>query len=54
MIHAYFSRRAVLAALAAAPLVAGHALAHHGWAWTQDETFELSGTIVEGRWIGYL
>lgn len=41
------SRRAMLGSLAAIPLLIGHAAAHHGWAWTQDETFELRGTIEE-------
>jgi len=41
-----FSRRAVLAVSAAA-LFAAPALAHHGWAWTDEEKFELTGTIQE-------
>lgn len=45
------SRRALLAALAGAPLLASHAAAHHGWAWTSDEPFELTGTI-EDLYIG--
>jgi hypothetical protein len=28
-------------------LAGGGALAHHGWSWTLDEDFELSGTIEE-------
>lgn len=40
-----------LAALFIAALVffglAAPAFAHHGWAWTDDEPFELSGTIEE-------
>ncbi|HEX2257824.1 MAG TPA: DUF6152 family protein [Afifellaceae bacterium] len=40
-------RRAILTAFAVSPLVAGHAVAHHGWAWTDDEPFELTGTIEE-------
>ena len=40
------SRRAILASTAAA-LLAGPAAAHHGWAWTEDEPFELTGTIEE-------
>jgi hypothetical protein len=48
------SRRAWLsgACLAGlALLAAGPALAHHGWAWTEDEPFELTGTI-EDVYIG--
>lgn len=41
------TRRATLAGFAASALLGGHAWAHHGWAWTQDETFELTGTIEE-------
>lgn len=41
------SRRAILAGFAASALLAGHAAAHHGWAWTEDERFELTGTIEE-------
>jgi len=41
-----FSRRSVLAVSAAA-LLAAPALAHHGWAWTDEEKFELTGTIQE-------
>lgn len=33
---------AMAAVLAAAP-----ALAHHGWAWTEDDPFELTGVIEE-------
>jgi hypothetical protein len=40
------SRRALLAGSAAALLTAP-AFAHHGWAWTEDEPFELTGTIEE-------
>lgn len=40
------SRRAFLAG-AAATLLAAPAFAHHGWAWTEDEPFELTGTIEE-------
>lgn len=32
-------------------LAAGPVLAHHGWAWTEDDPFELSGTI-EDLYIG--
>lgn len=34
-------------ALIAVLLAALPALAHHGWAWTGDEPFELTGTIEE-------
>lgn len=44
-------RQSALCVLAlAAGLAAGAAppaLAHHGWAWTEDEPFELTGTIEE-------
>jgi hypothetical protein len=40
------SRRALLG-LAAALALASPALAHHGWGWTRDDWFELSGTITE-------
>jgi hypothetical protein len=40
------SRRALLAGSAAA-LLAAPAFAHHGWAWTEDEPFELTGAIEE-------
>jgi hypothetical protein len=41
-----FCRR-VAFALALAALPAGAALAHHGWAWTLDETMWLTGTVEE-------
>jgi hypothetical protein len=45
--HAYdLSRRAVLA-IAACGMLATAALAHHGWDWAEEETFELTGTIQE-------
>ena len=44
------SRRAILAA-AAASLAASAAYAHHGWAWTEDDPFELTG-VVEDVYIG--
>lgn len=44
------SRRAVLA-VALSVLAASPAVAHHGWAWTEDEPFELTGTI-EDIYIG--
>jgi hypothetical protein len=40
------SLAAGIAGLAAAASVAMPALAHHGWAWTEDGFFELEGTIV--------
>jgi len=40
------ARRGVLAGAALA-LIASSALAHHGWSWTSDERFELTGTIQE-------
>jgi Family of unknown function (DUF6152) len=40
------SRRAVFA-LAATALLVSSALAHHGWAWAEEEKFELTGTIAE-------
>ena len=41
-----FTRRSAVAALALTALV-GQALAHHGWAWTDGERYELTGTITE-------
>jgi len=41
-----FSRRAVLA-LSATALLATSAAAHHGWTWTDEEKFELTGAIQE-------
>lgn len=38
--------RAALLCGALALAVPGVALAHHGWAWTEDGFFELTGTIV--------
>lgn len=43
----HFTRRTFAAGLAFTVLVAPAALAHHGWAWTDDERFELTGTIRE-------
>ena len=42
-----YSRRILLAAGLAA--LAGQALAHHGWRWTAEGNFELTGTIVEAN-----
>ena len=42
-----FFRRPVLAGLLA--LIALPALAHHGWRWTDDGEFELTGTITEAQ-----
>ena len=39
-------RRALLA-FAGSALFASTALAHHGWSWTDEERFELSGKIQE-------
>jgi hypothetical protein len=40
-------RRAALALAALLPLAAAPAAAHHGWAWTEDEPFELTGRIEQ-------
>src|SRR5690606_33686121 len=39
------ARRTLIAALAA--MLAASAAAHQGWEWTEDEEFELTGTIEE-------
>jgi hypothetical protein len=44
------SRRALLAGLMAVA-IATPALAHHGWAWTEDDPYELTG-IIEDIYIG--
>lgn len=45
---ALLSPRTLLGVLVASPLLAAlPALAHHGWSWTGDEWFELSGTLTE-------
>ena len=44
------SRRALIAGLAAGALVST-AAAHHGWAWTEDAPFTLTG-IIEDIYIG--
>lgn len=43
------TRRSFAVGLAAAPLLVAvrPALAHHGWAWTDAEKFELGGTIQD-------
>jgi len=43
----FLSRRAFVAGAAAACALASPAFAHHGWAWTEDQPFELTGTIEE-------
>lgn len=49
----HFSRRLFTTSLFAATLaasaiaIAGSALAHHGWSWTDKGDFRLSGTITE-------
>jgi hypothetical protein len=45
------TRRSFAAGLALTTLVAGAAFAHHGWSWTEEETFELTG-IIEDIFIG--
>jgi hypothetical protein len=45
------SRRALIAGMVAATLVASTAAAHHGWAWTEDTPFTLTG-IIEDIYIG--
>lgn len=47
------SRRALIAGAIAGTLAgtASTAAAHHGWAWTEDEPFELSG-VIEDIYIG--
>ena len=40
---------AVLICGAAAGLVAPGAFAHHGWAWAEDENFDLTGTIKQAK-----
>jgi hypothetical protein len=50
---AFRRRMVIFGGLAAslAMLAAGPTFAHHGWAWTEDAPFELSGTI-ENIYIG--
>ncbi len=42
-------RRTVLLAAAATVLMAGPAMAHHGWAWADDDTFEITGVIMSAK-----
>lgn len=42
------NRRTLLAGLAAG-IAASPALAHHGWRWTEDGNFELTGIIKSAR-----
>jgi hypothetical protein len=42
-------RRLWLTSIALAMLLAGTALAHHGWRWTEDGNFELIGVIESAR-----
>jgi len=46
----HLSRRVILSGLALA-LLAPAAAAHHGWAWTEDEPFKLTG-VIEHIYIG--
>lgn len=47
MIFGNLNRRTVAAGFAAAALLATSAAAHHGWAWAEEETFTLTGSIEE-------
>ena len=47
----HLSPSAVLLAGGVALSASASALAHHGWAWTEDQPFELNGTI-EDIYIG--
>ncbi len=42
-------RRIVLCGLAGIALTTGAAQAHHGWAWAEDNTFELTGVIKSAK-----
>jgi hypothetical protein len=45
-----FDRRFVVTGLAAAALIPlGAAHAHHGWAWAEDDKFELTGVITSAK-----
>ena len=48
---AMFKRRSLtaLAALAVLGIGTQAAFAHHGWSWTSDENFELTGKITEAK-----
>jgi hypothetical protein len=46
-----YGLRSGAAILVAAVLAAMPALAHHGWAWTEDDPFELTG-VIEDIYIG--
>jgi uncharacterized protein DUF6152 len=41
------TRRRIVAGIVALGMTASVASAHHGWAWTDEEKFELAGTIQE-------
>ena len=41
------TRRRVVAGLVALGMTASVAYAHHGWAWTENEPFSLTGTIED-------
>lgn len=47
MIDLQRRRGASLALAAAMMLASGSVHAHHGWAWTEDEPFELTGEVEE-------
>ncbi len=40
-------RRGALGAVIMLPVLAGSVAAHHGWGWTSDEPFELTGTVED-------
>ena len=43
-------RRTIVKGLAATPLLlGGTALAHHGWTWAEDATFEVTGVITSAK-----
>ena len=41
------TRRQVIASTMALAVTASAAYAHHGWAWTEDDPFSLTGTIED-------
>ncbi len=47
MNNVQFTRRAAIGAASAALLASTTAFAHHGWAWTEDETYQLTGAIED-------